>query len=51
VRGSLTSPRCHSVVSWDVGAEEKFAPSDEDKAGARSLVYLGINVYNWHPDA
>jgi hypothetical protein len=47
VRGNLTTPRCHSVISWDVGAEAKFAPSDDDKAAARSLAYLGINVYNW----
>ncbi len=50
VRGSMTTPKCHSVISWDVGAEAKSAPSDGDKAGARGLVYLGINVYNWRAD-
>jgi hypothetical protein len=46
VRGSLTTPRCHSIISWDVAADAKFIPSGADKTEANSLVYLGVNVYN-----
>jgi hypothetical protein len=46
VRGSMTTPPCHSIISWDVGAEAKCLLSAEDKSGTESLVYLGVNVYN-----
>jgi hypothetical protein len=49
VRGSLTTPPCHSIVSWDVGAHARCAPSGEaggDKNSTDGFAYLGINVYN-----
>ncbi len=46
VRGSLTTPPCHSIVSWDVGGEIKSVVSTDDKATTQGFVYLGINVYN-----
>jgi hypothetical protein len=46
VRGSMTTPPCHSISSWDVGAHAKSAPSGEDRTGTDGFVYLGINVYN-----
>ncbi len=46
VRGSLTTPPCHSIISWDVGAEAKCVATGDDKTEADGFVYLGINVYN-----
>jgi hypothetical protein len=46
VRGSMTTPPCHSMISWDVGAEAKARLSADDKAGTQGFVYLGVNVYN-----
>ena len=46
VRGSMTTPPCHSIISWDVGAEAKSVLSGDDKTGSRGFVYLGVNVYN-----
>jgi SpoOM protein len=46
VRGSLTTPRCHSIISWDVGASVRCARPADAKTDTRGFVYLGINVYN-----
>jgi hypothetical protein len=46
VRGSMTTPRCHSIISWDVGAEAKAVAPGDDKTEANGFVYLGVNVYN-----
>jgi hypothetical protein len=46
VRGSLTTPRCHSVISWDVGASARSVLPGDDGTEARGYVYYGINVYN-----
>jgi hypothetical protein len=46
VRGGMTTPPCHSIISWDVGAEAEFVPSGDDKTEANGFVYVGINVYN-----
>lgn len=46
VRGSLTTPPCHSVVSWDVAVEAKADLSGNDKTSVQGFAYLGINVYN-----
>ena len=46
VRGSVTTPPCHSIISWDVGAEAKSVLSADDKTGTQGFVYLGVNVYN-----
>jgi hypothetical protein len=49
VRGSMTTAPCHSVISWQVGAQAKSAPPVGDKTGTDGFVYLGINVYNYDP--
>ena len=46
VRGGLTTPPCHSIVSWDVGAEAESLLSPDDKTTTDGFVYVGINVYN-----
>ncbi|HTW98659.1 MAG TPA: sporulation protein, partial [Acidimicrobiales bacterium] len=46
VRGSLTTPPCHSVVSWDVGAEATAVVSGGGATERKGFVYLGVNVYN-----
>jgi hypothetical protein len=46
VRGSMTTPPCHSIISWDVGAEARSVPSGDDKTEANGFVYVGVNVYN-----
>lgn len=46
VRGSQTTPPCHAIVSWDVGAHVRCAPTGEGKSGTDGFAYLGINVYN-----
>jgi hypothetical protein len=46
VRGGMTTPPCHSIISWDVGAEAESVLSADDKTGTDGFVYLGINVYN-----
>ena len=46
VRGSLTTPPCHSIISWDVGAEAKSVALGDSKTAANGFAYLGINVYN-----
>jgi hypothetical protein len=46
VRGSMTTPPCHSIVSWDVAAEAKSVLSTDDKTETEGFVYLGVNVYN-----
>ncbi|HEY2562234.1 MAG TPA: sporulation protein [Acidimicrobiales bacterium] len=46
VRGSMTTPPCHSIVSWDVGGQAKFVLSADDKAGSQGFVYVGVNVCN-----
>ncbi|HEX4831119.1 MAG TPA: sporulation protein [Trebonia sp.] len=46
VRGSMTTPRCHSVVSWDVGASAKAVPAAGAGTGVTGFAYFGINVYN-----
>ncbi|MGC9962094.1 MAG: sporulation protein [Acidimicrobiales bacterium] len=46
VRGGMTTPPCHSIISWDVGAEAECAFSADDKTTTDGFVYLGINVYN-----
>jgi hypothetical protein len=42
----MTTPPCHSIISWDVGAEAESVLSADDKTGTDGFVYLGINVYN-----
>jgi hypothetical protein len=46
VRGSMTTPKCHSIISWDVGAQAKSVLPGDDKTQANGFVYIGINVYN-----
>jgi hypothetical protein len=46
VRGSMTTPKCHSIISWDVAAEAKAVPPGDDKTEANGFVYYGINVHN-----
>jgi len=46
VRGSMTTPPCHSINSWDVGAEAWCDLSADDKTETKGFVYLGVNVYN-----
>jgi SpoOM protein len=46
VRGSLTTPPCHSIISWDIGAEAKSVLPGDNKTEANAFAYLGINVYN-----
>jgi hypothetical protein len=48
VRGSLTTPKCHSIISWDVGAEATSVLPGDGKTEANGFVYVGINVYNAH---
>jgi hypothetical protein len=45
-RGSMTTPKCHSIVSWDVGAEAEAVLAEDGKTRANGFAYLGINVYN-----
>ncbi len=46
VRGGMTTPPCHSIISYDVGAEAEASLSADDKTGTEGFVYLGVNVYN-----
>jgi hypothetical protein len=46
VRGSMTTPPCHSIITWQVGAEAEFVLSADDNTPADGFAYLGINVYN-----
>jgi hypothetical protein len=46
VRGSMTTPPCHSIISWDVGAEAWCVLSADGKTDTKGFVYLGVNVYN-----
>lgn len=46
VRGSLTTPHCHSAVAWEIGAHVTIGPSAEDAPPTDSYMFLGLNVYN-----
>ena len=46
VRGSMTTPPCHSIISWDVVAEARSDLSADDKTDLEGFAYLGVNVYN-----
>ena len=50
VRGSLTTPRCHSMIAWEVGAQVTAVLSPDGKA-ADSFVFVGLNVYNTGGDS
>jgi hypothetical protein len=45
-RGSMTTPSCHSCISWDVAGEARVLLSPDDEESTRGFVYLGVNVYN-----